>query len=47
MKNLYVAAILAAALAGATPECASAQSASRTGIKNMVPVHGTFDDGSG
>jgi hypothetical protein len=39
--------MLAAALAGGTPKCASAQSASRTGIKNVVPVNGAFADGSG
>ena len=47
MKNLYVVAMLAAALAGGTPESASAQSASKTGIKNVVLVHGAFADGSG
>src|SRR5271163_3502626 len=47
MKNLYVAAVLAATLAGGTLETASAQSASKTGIKNVVLVHGAFADGSG
>src|ERR1700752_4080702 len=47
MKNLYVAGMLAAALAGGTLESASAQSASKTGIKNVVLVHGAFADGSG
>jgi pimeloyl-ACP methyl ester carboxylesterase len=47
MKNLYVVAMLAAALAGANLESASAQSPSRTGIKNVVLVHGAFADGSG
>jgi hypothetical protein len=47
MKNLCVVAMLAAALAGGTSECALAQSASRTGVKNVVPVHGAFADGSG
>ena len=47
MKNFYVAAMLAAALAGGTPVSASAQSASKTGIKNVVLVHGAFADGSG
>lgn len=47
MKNLYVAAVLAAALAGGTVESASAASASKTGIKNVVLVHGAFADGSG
>jgi hypothetical protein len=39
MKNLYVVAMLAATLAGGTLESASAQSASKTGIKNVVLVH--------
>jgi pimeloyl-ACP methyl ester carboxylesterase len=47
MKTLYVVAILTAALAGGTLESASAQSASKTGIKNVVLVHGAFADGSG
>lgn len=47
MNNLYVVAVLAAALAGGTPEFASAQAASKTGIKNVVLVHGAFADGSG
>ena len=47
MKNLYVVAILAAMLAGGTLETASAQSAPKTGIKNVVLVHGAFADGSG
>ena len=47
MKNLYVVAVLAAALAGEALESASAQSASKTGIKNVVLVHGAFADGSG
>jgi pimeloyl-ACP methyl ester carboxylesterase len=47
MKNLCVVAMLAAALAGGTLESASAQSAPRTGIKNVVLVHGAFADGSG
>ena len=47
MKNLYVAAMLTAALAGGTAESASAQSAPKTGIKNVVLVHGAFADGSG
>jgi hypothetical protein len=42
MKNLYLVAMLAAALAGGTLESASAQSASKTGIKNVVLVHGAF-----
>ena len=43
MKTLYVVAMLAATLAGGTLESASAQSASKTGIKNAVfglPVKG-------
>jgi pimeloyl-ACP methyl ester carboxylesterase len=47
MKNLYVVTMLAAALAAGTPESALAQSASKTGIKNVVLVHGAFADGSG
>ena len=46
MKNLYVVAMLTAALAGGTLESASAQSASKTGIKNVVLVHGAFADSS-
>jgi pimeloyl-ACP methyl ester carboxylesterase len=42
MKNLYVVAVLAAALAGGTLESASAAP-----IKNVVLVHGAFADGSG
>src|ERR1700727_4024709 len=47
MKSLYIVAVLAAALAGGTLESASAQSASKAGIKNVVLVHGAFADGSG
>lgn len=47
MKSLYVATMLCATLAGVTPESASAQSVSKTGIKNVVLVHGAFADGSG
>jgi pimeloyl-ACP methyl ester carboxylesterase len=47
MKSLYGVAMLAAALAGGTLESASAQPASKTGIKNVVLVHGAFADGSG
>jgi pimeloyl-ACP methyl ester carboxylesterase len=47
MKKLYVAAMLTAALAVGSLESASAQSASKTGIKNVVLVHGAFADGSG
>jgi pimeloyl-ACP methyl ester carboxylesterase len=47
MKNLYVVAILAAIFADGTLESASAQSAPKTGIKNVVLVHGAFADGSG
>jgi pimeloyl-ACP methyl ester carboxylesterase len=42
MKNLYIVAVLAAALAGGTLESASAAP-----IKNVVLVHGAFADGSG
>jgi pimeloyl-ACP methyl ester carboxylesterase len=47
MKSLYVVAVLTAALSGGTLESASAQSASKTGIKNVMLVHGAFADGSG
>jgi pimeloyl-ACP methyl ester carboxylesterase len=47
MKNLYVVAMLAATLAGGTLESASAESASKAAIKNVVLVHGAFADGSG
>jgi pimeloyl-ACP methyl ester carboxylesterase len=47
MKNLYVIAMLTATLAGGTIDSASAQSASKAGIKNVVLVHGAFADGSG
>jgi len=47
MKSLYVVAVLTAALSGGTLESASAQSASKSGIKNVVLVHGAFADGSG
>jgi pimeloyl-ACP methyl ester carboxylesterase len=47
MKNPYVVAMLAATLAGGTLEPASAESASKTAIKNVVLVHGAFADGSG
>ena len=47
MRNLYIAALFTAALAVGTLEPASAQSASKAGIKNVVLVHGAFADGSG
>jgi pimeloyl-ACP methyl ester carboxylesterase len=47
MKTLCVLGVFAAALAGGTLESASAESASKTGIKNVVLVHGAFADGSG
>src|SRR5580693_134293 len=47
MKNLYAVTMLAATLAGGTLESASADTASKTGIKNVVLVHGAFADGSG
>ena len=47
MKNLCVVAILAATLAGGNLESASAESASKAAIKNIVLVHGAFADGSG
>ncbi len=46
MKNLSVVAMLAAALAAGTLESASAQSAPKTGVKNVVLVHRAFADGS-
>ena len=47
MNNLYVVAMLTATLAVGTLQSASAQSTSKTGIKNVVLVHGAFADGSG
>ena len=47
MKNPYVVAMLAATLAGGILESASAESASKAVIKNIVLVHGAFADGSG
>jgi pimeloyl-ACP methyl ester carboxylesterase len=47
MKNLYVVALLTAALVGGMLESASAQSASKATVKNVVLVHGAFADGSG
>jgi pimeloyl-ACP methyl ester carboxylesterase len=47
VNNLYVVAMLAATLSVGTLQSASAQSASKTGIKNVVLVHGAFADGSG
>jgi len=47
MKTLYGVAMLAATLAGGTLESASAESASKAAIKNIVLVHGAFADGSG
>jgi pimeloyl-ACP methyl ester carboxylesterase len=47
MKNPYFVGLLTAALAVGTLDCAVAQSASKTGIKNVVLVHGAFADGSG
>jgi pimeloyl-ACP methyl ester carboxylesterase len=47
MKNLYVVAVLSATLVVGTMDSASAQPASKTGIKNVVLVHGAFADGSG
>jgi pimeloyl-ACP methyl ester carboxylesterase len=47
MKNLYVVALLTAALVGGMLESASAQSASKAAVKNVVLVHGAFADGSG
>ena len=47
MKNPYVVAMLAAALAGVALNSAAAESASKATIKNVVLVHGAFADGSG
>jgi pimeloyl-ACP methyl ester carboxylesterase len=47
MKNPCGVAMLAVTLAGGTLESASAESASRAAIKNVVLVHGAFADGSG
>jgi pimeloyl-ACP methyl ester carboxylesterase len=47
MKKSGVIAVLAAALFGGTLGSASAQSVPRTGIRNVVLVHGAFADGSG
>jgi pimeloyl-ACP methyl ester carboxylesterase len=47
MKSFCVIAVLAAALASGTLEPSLAQPASKTGIKNVVLVHGAFADGSG
>jgi pimeloyl-ACP methyl ester carboxylesterase len=47
MKNPCVVAMLAVTLAGGTLESASAESASKAAIKNIVLVHGAFADGSG
>ena len=47
MNNLYVVAMLTATLAVGTLQSSSAQSTSKTGIKNVVLVHGAFADGSG
>jgi pimeloyl-ACP methyl ester carboxylesterase len=47
MKTLCVLGVLTATLAGGTVESASAESASKAGIKNVVLVHGAFADGSG
>jgi pimeloyl-ACP methyl ester carboxylesterase len=47
MKSFCVIAVLAAALASGTLESSLAQPASKTGIRNVVLVHGAFADGSG
>ena len=47
MKKLHVVAMLTATLAGGTLASAAAEPASKTGIKNVVLVHGAFADGSG
>jgi pimeloyl-ACP methyl ester carboxylesterase len=47
MKKFLLVTMLTAALAGGTLQSASAQSASKAAIKNVVLVHGAFADGSG
>ena len=47
MNKLYMVAALAATLMTSSLQVASAQSAPKTGIKNVVLVHGAFADGSG
>jgi pimeloyl-ACP methyl ester carboxylesterase len=47
MKKLYVAAMVTAALAAVSLQSASAESAAKANIKNVVLVHGAFADGSG
>jgi pimeloyl-ACP methyl ester carboxylesterase len=47
MKKFSVVAMLTAALASWALQSASAQSASKAAIKNVVLVHGAFADGSG
>jgi pimeloyl-ACP methyl ester carboxylesterase len=47
MNKLYMVAALAATLTTSALQIASAQSAPKTGIKNVVLVHGAFADGSG
>jgi pimeloyl-ACP methyl ester carboxylesterase len=46
-QTFYAVAVLSAALTGGTFMPACAQSAPKTGIKNVVLVHGAFADGSG
>jgi pimeloyl-ACP methyl ester carboxylesterase len=47
MRNLYITALFTAALAAGALVSASAQSASKGSIKNVVLMHGAFADGSG
>jgi len=47
MKNPYVVAMLAATLTIGALHSTRAESASKSGIKNVVLVHGAFADGSG
>jgi pimeloyl-ACP methyl ester carboxylesterase len=47
MTKLYAVAAVASLLMGATLNGAAAGPAPRTGIKNVVLVHGAFADGSG
>ena len=47
MKRLHSVAMLAIAVMSAYPNMAAAQSATQSGIKNVVLVHGAFADGSG
>jgi pimeloyl-ACP methyl ester carboxylesterase len=47
MYKIYLIGAFASMLIGATPKARAADSATPTGIKNVVLVHGAFADGSG